>query len=81
MKVEGLRSPYQKVANLYHLGRMLDKIRLRQAERLPTEYLPNFGLSAGLDGHLCGFLGWNLREGRGEGSEASASPESPSPLR
>ena len=56
MKVEGLRSPYQKVANLYHLGRMLDKIRLQQAERLPSEYLPNFGLSAGLDGHLCGFL-------------------------
>jgi len=157
MKVEGLRSPYQKVANLYHLGRMLDKIRLRRAERLPAEYLPNFGLIAGLDGHLCGFLGvefsvvcegvrqggtddeiaewcfqhglrpskmqvriWNefarkfgyddvaakflarikaeeglehrtdvvttfdlidLREGRGEGSEASASLESPSPLR
>jgi len=66
MKVEGLRSPYQKVANLYHLGRMLDKIRLRQAERLPAEYLPNF---------------IDLREGRGEGSEASASLESPSPLR
>ena len=157
MKVEGLRSPYQKVANLYHLGRMLDKIRLRQAERLPAEYLTNFGLIAGLDGHLCGFFGvefsavcervrqggtddeiaewcfqhglrpskmqvriWNefarkfgyddvaakflarikaedglehrtdivttfdlidLREGRGEGSEASASLESPSPLR
>jgi len=157
MKVEGLRSPYQKVANLYHLGRMLDKIRLRQAERLPAEHLPNLGLIAGLDGHLCGFLGvefsavcervrqggtddeiaewcfqhglrpskmqvriWNefarkfgyddvaakflarikaedglehrtdivttfdlidLREGRGEGSEASASLESPSPLR
>jgi hypothetical protein len=57
VNVEGLRSPYQKVANLYHLGRMLDKIRLQQAERLPAEYLPNFGLSAGLDGHLCGFLG------------------------
>jgi hypothetical protein len=66
MKVEGLRSPYQKVANLYHLGRMLDKIRLRQAERLPAEHLPNF---------------IDLREGRGEGSEASASLESPSPLR
>jgi hypothetical protein len=57
MKIEGLRSPYQKVANLYHLGRMLDKIRLQQADRLPAEYLPNYGLSAGLDGHLCGFLG------------------------
>jgi hypothetical protein len=67
MKVEGLRSPYQKVANLYHLGRMLDKIRLRQAERLRAEYIPNFGLTAG--------------EGRCQGSEASGPFESPSPLR
>jgi len=40
MKVEGLRSPYQKVANLYHLGRMLDKIRLRQAERCRRNIFP-----------------------------------------
>jgi hypothetical protein len=57
MKVEGLRSPYQKVAGLYHLARMLDKIRLHQSGRLPQEYHPNLGLSVGLDGHLCGFLG------------------------
>jgi PAS domain S-box-containing protein len=36
---------------------MLDKIRLHQAGQLPAEYHSNFGLSAGLDGHLCGFLG------------------------
>ena len=57
MKVEGLRSPYQKFCGLYHLARMLDKIRLHQAGQLPSDYHPNFGLSAGLDGHLCGFLG------------------------
>jgi len=57
MNVEGLRSPYQKVCGLYHFARMLDKIRLHQAGQLPEEYLPNFGLRAGLDGHLCGFLG------------------------
>jgi hypothetical protein len=57
MKVEGLRSPYQKVAGLYHLARMLDKIRLHQSGQLPGEYHPNLGLSIGLDGHLCGFLG------------------------
>src|SRR6185295_847208 len=57
MKVESLRSPYQKLCGLYHLARMLDKIRLHQAGQLPAEYHPNFGLSAGLDGHLCGFLG------------------------
>lgn len=56
MKVEGLRSPYDKLAGLYHLGRMLDKIRLHQAGKLPADYHPNFGLSVGLDGHLCGFL-------------------------
>lgn len=57
MSVEGLRSPYEKVAGLRHLGRMLDKIRLHQAGRLPVDYHPNLGLSRGLDGHLCGFLG------------------------
>jgi uncharacterized protein DUF5069 len=57
MKIEGLRSPYQKVGGLFHFARMLDKIRLHQAGKLPAEYHPNFGLSIGLDGHLCGFLG------------------------
>jgi hypothetical protein len=57
LHVDGLRSPYQKVGGLYHFARMLDKIRLHQAGQLPKEYHPNFGLRAGLDGHLCGFLG------------------------
>lgn len=56
-RVEGLRSPYDKAAGgLHHLGRMLDKIRLRQAGRLPEGYHRNYGLSIGLDGQLCGFL-------------------------
>jgi len=55
--VEGLRSPYDKTpGGLHHLGRMLDKIRLRQASRLPEEYHRNYGLSVGLDGQLCGYL-------------------------
>jgi hypothetical protein len=41
---------------LHHLGRMLDKIRLMQAGKLPEDYHRNYGLSVGLDGHLCGFL-------------------------
>ena len=57
MKIESLRSPHQKLGGLYHFARMLDKIRLHQAGQLPAEYHPNFGLRAGLDGHLCGFLG------------------------
>jgi hypothetical protein len=56
-RVEGLRSPYDKTAGgVHHLGRMLDKIRLMQAGRLPEDYHRNYGLSVGLDGQLCGFL-------------------------
>jgi hypothetical protein len=56
--VDGLRSPYDKtVGGLHHLGRMIDKIRLKQAGRLPTDFQRNYGLSIGLDGQLCGFLG------------------------
>ena len=51
------RGPREKVAGLFHLGRMFDKIRLHLAGQLPEEYHRNLGLSVGLDGHLCGFLG------------------------
>ncbi len=55
--VEGFRSPYDKtVGGLHHLGRMIDKIRLKQAGKLPEDYHRNYGLSIGLDGQLCGFL-------------------------
>lgn len=61
--VEGLRSPYDKTAGgLHHLGRMLDKIRLRQADRLPEDFHRNYGLSVGLDGQLCGFLNVTFEE-------------------
>jgi hypothetical protein len=56
-RVEGLRSPTDRIAGgLHHLGRMLDKIRLMAAGRLPEDYHRNYGLSVGLDGQLCGFL-------------------------
>jgi hypothetical protein len=55
--VPGLRSPYDKsVGGLHHLGRMLDKIRLKEAGQLPEDFHRNYGLSVGLDGQLCGFL-------------------------
>jgi Domain of unknown function (DUF5069) len=57
-----LRSPREKVGGLYHFGRMIHKIRLHLRGELPEEYRPNFGLSAGLDGHLCGFLGVSHEE-------------------
>ena len=53
--IDGLRSPYDKtVGGLHHLGRMLDKIRLQVAGKLPEEFHRNYGLSVGLDGQLCG---------------------------
>ena len=56
-RVEGFRSPYDKtLGGLHHLGRMIDKIRLKHAGKLPEEYHRNYGLSIGLDGQLCGFL-------------------------
>jgi hypothetical protein len=62
-RVEGLRSPYDKtVGGLHHLGRMLDKIRLMQAGRLPEDFHRNYGLSVGLDGHLCSFLNVKFEE-------------------
>ena len=56
--IAGLRSPYDKAAGgLHHLGRLLDKIRLHRAGALPEDFQRNYGLSVGLDGLLCGFLG------------------------
>ncbi|MBI5692047.1 MAG: DUF5069 domain-containing protein [Verrucomicrobia bacterium] len=56
--ISGLRSPYDKTAGgLHHLGRMFDKIRLMSAGTLPEDLHRNYGLSIGLDGMMCGFLG------------------------
>ncbi|HMD61950.1 MAG TPA: DUF5069 domain-containing protein, partial [Opitutaceae bacterium] len=41
--IPDLRSPYAKVDRLVYFGRMLDKIRLHSAGRLPAEYLDNLG--------------------------------------
>jgi len=61
--IEGLRSPYDKtLGGLHHLGRMLDKIRLKLSGKLPEEFHRNYGLSVGLDGQLCGFLNVKFAE-------------------
>ncbi|MFZ5496367.1 MAG: DUF5069 domain-containing protein [Verrucomicrobiota bacterium] len=53
--VPGLRSPYAKVGRLVYFGRMLDKIRLQAAGKLPLdEYGANLG--KGFDGRCCSFL-------------------------
>src|SRR5437667_12705792 len=39
----GIRSPYDKVGDLFYFGRMLDKIRSRRKGELPLEYQVNLG--------------------------------------
>lgn len=61
--IRGLRSPYELVGGIVHFGRMLDKIRLHAAGRLPADY--HGGLGAGHDRITCSFLQINyarLRE-------------------
>ncbi len=41
--VPGLRSPYAKVGRIVYFGRMLDKMRLHAAGKLPPEYVTNLG--------------------------------------
>ncbi|MES1166605.1 MAG: DUF5069 domain-containing protein [Pseudomonadota bacterium] len=53
--VPGLRSCYAKVGRLVYFGRMLDKIRLHAAGKLPADYHGNLGI--GFDGRCCTFLG------------------------
>jgi gluconokinase len=57
--IPGLRSPYDKVGRLVYFGRMLDKIRLHAADRLPPEYVANLGelRPFQFDARCCRFLG------------------------
>ncbi len=58
--IPGLRSPYAKVGRLVYFGRMLDKIRLHAAGRLPPEYVANLGDQGEptvFDARCCRFLG------------------------
>ena len=55
MHVPGLRSPYARVGRIVYFGRMLDKIRLHAARKLPpADYAANLG--KGFDGRCCTFL-------------------------
>jgi len=53
--VEGLRSPRGEVTGLVYFGRMVDKLRLEQAGKLPEDYRANLG--EGFDKACCDFLG------------------------
>lgn len=58
--VPGLRSPYIKVGGLVYFGRMLDKIRLHAAGKLPPDYIANLGKA--FDGRCVAFLGVDYSE-------------------
>lgn len=53
--IPGLRSCYARVGRLVYFGRMLDKIRLQAAGKLPPDYHANLGI--GFDARTCTFLG------------------------
>lgn len=57
--IPGLRSVYAKVGRLIYFGRMLDKIRLHAAGKLPADYAINVGDAQFymLDGRCCRFVG------------------------
>ena len=61
MHVPGLRTPYAKVGRIVYFGRMLDKIRLTAAGKLPAaDYSDNLG--KGFDARCCSFLRINYDE-------------------
>jgi gluconokinase len=55
MPIFGLRSPADKVGDLVYFGRMVDKIRLHAAGKLPAEYIANLG--DGFDKWCAGLFG------------------------
>ena len=60
MNVENLRSPYVKTGGLYYFARMIDKVRIHAANRLPGDYQQVLGL--GFDGRTCRFLRVDYKE-------------------
>lgn len=52
-----LRSPFERVGDLFYFGRMLDKIRYNAKGELPADYRPNLG--KGFDEKCITFLGIN----------------------
>ncbi len=58
--IPGLRSPADRVGSLIYFGRMLDKIRLHLAGKLPEEYVGNLG--DGFDGRCVHLLQLSYRD-------------------
>ena len=56
MPIPSLRLPTAQLAGLYHLPRMVDKIRLAQIGTLPSDYVLGEGDGTCLDGRICRFF-------------------------
>lgn len=56
MKVPGLRSDYEQVGGIVFFGRMLDKIRLKAAGKLPPDYYTGTADRTHFDARCCTFL-------------------------
>jgi gluconokinase len=56
--IPGLRSPSDKVQGIVYFGRMLDKIRLHPAGKLPEAWQPGLGtkMKGSFDSRCCSFL-------------------------
>ncbi|MDB6028905.1 MAG: hypothetical protein JWM68_5128 [Verrucomicrobiales bacterium] len=55
--IPGLRSPFDQVNGLVYFGRMLDKIRLHAAGKLPEDWQERLGMAQGsFDWRCCQFL-------------------------
>lgn len=56
--IPGLRSPSDQIQGLVYFGRMLDKIRLAAAGKLPEGWQPARGaaMKGAFDGRCCNFL-------------------------
>lgn len=56
ISLPGLRSPYDTVGGIVHFGRMIDKIHLARAGKLPSEWGKFRGGKEGFDSICCRFL-------------------------
>ncbi len=56
MKIPGLRSDYEQVGGIVFFGRMLDKIRLQAAGRLPSGYFTGAASRTHFDARCTRFL-------------------------
>ena len=56
--IPGLRSPFDQVEGIIYFGRMLDKMRLAAAGKLPAGWQPTRGtaMKTNLDSRCCSFL-------------------------